>query len=84
MAGCDYRFCDVCNKRAYYDTDVDYNSCEVIVLCEECAKEWIINITSKLIPEELKDEMAEIKKELHDLRLAWLDIKQQLEMNKNG
>ena len=38
MSGADYRECDRCEGKAYYDTDTDYGDALVWVLCEECAK----------------------------------------------
>jgi transcription elongation factor Elf1 len=54
MAGCDYRFCDKCNYKAYYDTDVDYRDCYVVVLCGDCKEEYDIEIKPK--PKLIEDE----------------------------
>ena len=48
MAGCDYRSCDVCGCKTFYDANVGYddNSGKPVgvgdwaVVCEACAVEW--------------------------------------------
>lgn len=40
MAGCDYKYCENCDKKAYYDSDVDYCGSNVFVLCKECSKKF--------------------------------------------
>lgn len=36
MAGADYAYCDVCEQKAFYDSDVDYGDACVWVLCGKC------------------------------------------------
>lgn len=49
MAGCDYRSCDICGCKAFYDAEVEYdfeeypdtglwNTGDWAVICRECSK----------------------------------------------
>jgi len=52
MALCDYRLCDQCNGKAFYDANLNYGEPSAsspwglgslgdwAVLCEECSKKW--------------------------------------------
>lgn len=59
MAGCDYRSCDVCDSKAYYDASVDYdfkqypdtglwNCGDWAVLCRDCSKKFEVVIKEKI------------------------------------
>ena len=59
MALCDYRLCDKCNKKAFYDANLNYDTqtdespvgLEYVgdwaVICTKCAKEWKCIIVQK-------------------------------------
>lgn len=49
MAGCDYRLCDLCEKKVFYDADLNYKPTKTelgytlerlgdwVVICQDCA-----------------------------------------------
>ena len=58
MAGCDYRSCDVCGCKTFYDANLDYDFKEYpatglygvgdwFVLCEKCSEKYDIIIVDK-------------------------------------
>ena len=50
MAYADYYHCDVCDSKAFYDANVDWEVFEGIdmrVLCEKCAKDYEVIIKKK-------------------------------------
>ena len=62
MAGCDYRSCDVCGAKTFYDANLNYVKDEKTgeytlhgigdwkVICETCAKEWETVLRKKDAP----------------------------------
>lgn len=62
MAGGDYRSCDVCGNKAFYDTDCDYDSRKIDsdgnpklgrvgsmkVLCDKCSETHVVIIMKKI------------------------------------
>lgn len=56
MAASDYKLCDVCKCKTFYDDEVDYwRVGKMIVLCEECAETRDIIIIDKKQPQGGKD-----------------------------
>lgn len=57
MAGCDYKSCDVCGMKTFYDAHLDYNfEHEPLglynlgdwkVICTECAKTYEVRLFKK-------------------------------------
>jgi len=56
MAAADYRLCDVCDRKTFYDADLDPDYTDRIgawaVLCRECAKTHDVVV----VPREPKPE----------------------------
>lgn len=50
MAYCDYKHCSVCDCKAFYDANIDWeyqDTGELKVLCKECAKTHELRIVNK-------------------------------------
>lgn len=47
MAKFDYKSCDVCDCKAYYDAHVNYEESEVKVLCSECKNKYLFELAIK-------------------------------------
>ena len=62
MALCDYRLCDKCNRKAFYDANLNYGEAsesskwgldclgDWAVLCELCSKEWQCVVVARNTP----------------------------------
>lgn len=74
MAGMDYRKCEQCHTRLYYEADIDYNNSTVLALCPTCAKEY----RAVLLPTEILTDSA-----LQYLSQEILDIESQLVQRKD-
>lgn len=58
MAAADYRLCDVCNSKCYYDSNIDYDFVDYpdtglfncgswAVICRDCSEKYEVIIKEK-------------------------------------
>lgn len=69
MAKCDYRLCDLCNSKVFYDAEVDYDAYEEqlgdwAVICSDCARDHRVMIVKKGDPEEQAAEITALREKL--------------------
>lgn len=66
MAACDYRLCDLCSRKVYYDASVDYGAYgerlgDWAVICSDCARDHRVVIVKTGEQEKQAAEIAALR-----------------------